>query len=771
MHYYPDSLNRITYASPLSFTEPELRGFAPRLRDTDRMASPDDSLKTRDTSILKIPRPKTGSDSVSAQGGDKSSRRVFKKSPKGSVSLGFDYGFLPYTVNMQSPASAFRTEGRVELDLFQLPLDVTYFYSTQKNLIGLNNYFRISFNAQRYKENLNHRLAKDIDSYKGQLGELTSRRQEVVQRMAYLDYLTSVNPDKWPLASRPRVPVVVSDTAINLSGLVPSAQQPIPDTSLIRTMLKDSLQTRRYSSAADSLAHLAAAFKHKKDSVSDLYDKYQARYHLISDSIRQVQHKIAQFEAVRNQVPAYSERSPYLNRIQNFLSGVKKLDIGLCYPGYSSFLVNNIPVRGIDFEYQKNHRFFAFTYGSTVSTLLYNPRNIDGFLQNVRNSYNYFDFNNVSSGRKILSVKFGIGEKNGDHAFAGFLLGKGADYYFTGEPDDVRIRGMESNLVLEADLRKKLSKNTLLDLIIGKSSLQAENLQLSTVNGAVNEIFSNFRSYAALTRLTTRIAATRSDLSFSVRWIDPFFNSFGTGFIRSDNLRYEVKIDQPLGKRIRYSAAARYEEDNLLRLLNYKNTFYSINNTLSYKFRKSLVIRGGYTPLFRELNGTGHQLSTRSVIWTGIVTFNPKGLNVQKQFSFLYNNYRISTDSVPINFENFAYHHQFSFKGGFRTGLNVSWFRDNLSDSSGHSIYLAVLDAGYQFKNGSSFSVAGKSAYKLKQGFHPGFVIKANIRVSKKLFWENLAEKFIIGDLFNGYDLHNLEKFPYCFTTKLILTL
>lgn len=691
-------------------------------------------------------------------------KTVSKFIPKGTVSLGYDYGFLPYTVNMRSPASAIRTEGLIETDVLGIPLDVTFFYSTQKNLVGLNNYYRISYNADRYKNKLDNKLNTDLETYQKKLQGLHSNKQLMMQKMAYADYLASINPNKWPIDnSKPELQDLDQD--------LPSLQEKaIIDTSEVRRSAADSLKQNKYISKEDSIVRQARLYKSKKDSVLRAYDNYKNKYDQLTDSIKYVQSKIDELDAMINGKELPPSHGSYLNKVQQFYRGIKRLDVGLCYPAYSTFLTNNTAVRGINFEYQKSDLFFAFTYGTTVSTLLYSNRSVDGFLRGVRNSYNYFDITNLSAGRKILSAKFGVGTKEKDHFFAGFLIGKGFnDYSRADNPSDIASRLVESNLVIEADAQKKLGANTVLNLIIGKSSLQDGDLNMTLLKQAANELFSGFRSYAALVKLKTAIRTTKSSLSFSVRWVDPFFSSFGLGFLRSDNMRYEIKLEQPIIKSLRYTVAARYEEDNLLKLLNYKNTFYSINNSLTYRVKKGLMVRLGYTPLVRNLNGDNYHFKTRNSIITGIVTFTPKSKLVKTQFNFLYNYYLVNTDSTPVHFQNFTYFHQISFKSGFKTGLNLSWFKNNLKDTTGNNLFMAVLDAGYQFKSGSSLSVAGKCAYKINGAAYPGFIFKAAIKLSSHLYWENQAEKFIVGDLFNGYDLENLKRFPYCFTTKLIL--
>jgi hypothetical protein len=688
--------------------------------------------------------------------------------PTGNISIGYDYGFLPYTVNTPAPGYAFITQGQIATNFFNLPIDVNYFYSTQKNLIGLNNYFKVSYNADRFQDNLHNKIDQNIEGYRNQISQLTGQRQQLMQKMAYTDYLSTTSPDKWPV-QKPASPDSSLFSKPDSAQIVSSADFSKPDSSSYANhyLNKDSLNT--FNNKKDSINDKAELYKQKSDSVRAEYFKYKTQYDSINNLISNLNQKVEESEKLpRNNYGSVIGKIPYISNFQNFLSGVKKFDVGLCYPSYSTFLANNIPVRGINFEYAKKNRFFAFTYGTTVSTLLYNSKTPEGFLQNTKNAYNYFDFSNVSVGRKILAAKFGVGTKENNHFFAGFLIGKGQANYLNNNNEDVSFKTKESNIVLEADGRFKYKSAFTLDVILGKSSLKQENLNYDMLQQSVKELFSKYRSYALLTKIGTGIKVTKTSINFSVRWIDPFFKGFGTGFIRSDNLRYELKVDQPITSKIKYTVQLRYEEDNLLKLMNYKNTFFSINNTLSLKLTRSLTLRGSYVPLIRTLKSETFSFKSKNSITTGIITFTPRTKDVNIQMNLLYNYYLVNTDTLQINFQNICYSHQVIFKNGFKTGMNVTWFKNNLSDSLNNNILLGVLDVGYQFKNGSSVSLAGKSAYKMNNKLYPGFLIKCGIKLHKSLFWESQAEKFIVGDLFNGYDLTNLKQFPYYFSTRLI---
>lgn len=139
------------------------------------------------------------------------------------------------------------------------------------------------------------------------------------------------------------------------------------------------------------------------------------------------------------------------------------------------------------------------------------------------------------------------------------------------------------------------------------------------------------------------------------------------------------------------------------------------------------------------------------------------------QFNLLYSKYIISGDSAKVNFENLTYTHQVVLKSGFKTDLNVSWFKNNLRDTTGNDTYLSVLDIGYSAKNNSSFVAGAKMAYK--KGITPqyGFVVKATVKLYKGLFWDAEMEKIIIGDYYNSFMLEKITKFPYYCNTRLVL--
>lgn len=680
--------------------------------------------------------------------------------PHGTISAGYDYGVLPFVAGNNYPSGGFRTEGQISFLVLNIPLELTYYYTNIKNTIGLTNYFRVSYDASRYKDQLEDKLNVKNKLKTEQFEKLQLEQQGIMKNIEYLDFLNQ-NPNyKFPVNDSLKNKYVSNynkyipkDSLYDFSN--PSIKHTAVDTSKI---LNQYLKT-------DSLKN-NNEYLRKKDSISNELNTYKAEYVKITTEINKVKTEIDQIKNIQKNPTSYT--NPYFSKVQNVLSGLQKFEIGLCHPTYSTFLVDNIPLQGINVEYAKNTNFLAFTYGTTINNLLFNPNTIQGTMQGARNLYNYFDFGNLSSGRKVLSLKGGVGAKEDSHIYVGFLLGKGRSDYLLNDNSSTSYT-KESNVVLELDAKYKFSDKLNVDVALGKSSVKEEDMSMEQIKKSVNEILSNYRSYAFLARVNTSIKKTKTKLTFTTRWLDPYFKSFGIGFIRSDNFRYEIKAEQQITSKIKYTIAYRKEEDNLLKLYNYKNTLQSINNTLNLKLNRQLNIRLIYTPLFRELKTPSMIIKDRNTISTVILSYTPRPRKVISQFNLLYSKYIISGDSSNINFENFTYTHQFIFKKGLKTDLNVSWFRNNLKDTLGNDTYLAVLGIGYVAQNKNSVTIGGKMAYKNKIAPQYGFVAKVNVKLYKGLLWEAQVEKIIIGDYYNSFMVEKIKQFPYYCSTRLVL--
>lgn len=733
-----------------NFKTPDIKQ---QLSDTKKsLSSKKDTLLSQNKAKLQNIRPQTFGFLK---------RQLKAIQPHGLIAVGYEYGVLPFVSGDNYPSGGFKTEGNVSFLLMNIPLELTYYYTNIKNTIGLNNYFRISYDADRYKDQLAQKMTNKEFLKKEELQKLQIQQQQTAQKLEYLKFLQKYPDYKIPTTDTIRNP-------LSIANLPTDSIAQLSVHSQTNNTLDTSIVTNYANHYADSIKN-SNDYLRKKDSIATQVQIYQSRYDSINQVVSTTKQQLEQIKNLQNNSSILT--NPYLSKAQQFLSNVKKFEIGLCHPSYSTFLASNIPVQGINVEYAKDNNFLAFTYGTTINNLMYNTNTLQGTIQYTRNLYNYFDFGNLSAGRKILSVKGGIGSKDDTHLHIGFLIGKGKTNYLQLNPNENNLGNVstESNLVLELDAKYKFSEQLNVDFIVGKSSIKEEDISMEQIKKSVNEIFSDYRSNAMLVRTNAGIKKTKTRLTFSTRWVDPFFKSFGIGFLRSDNLRYEIKVEQPLTNKIKYTISYRREEDNLLRLYNYKNTLQTINNTLNIKLNKQFNVRLIYAPLIRELKSEQVTVHDKNHITTAILTYTPKSKKVSAQFNGLYSRYLITGDTSNINFENITYTHQFQFKSGFKTGMNLSWYKNSLKDTLGNNTYLSVVDAGYSSLKGHSLTLGYKMAFKQKFDPQYGFLLKIKIRLIKNIYWDAEMEKILLGDYYNGFNTLKIKKFPYYCNTRLVL--
>jgi hypothetical protein len=677
-------------------------------------------------------------------------KKQFTNNVKGTVSVGYEYGILPYVSPDKYPTGGLRTEGRLSVLLLSLPVEVSYRYSTVKSVMGINNYFRISYDATRYKEELDKKIAIKDQLKKAQLNKLQLDKQDIAMKMEYMKLLSDLKMPEFELP----------DTSLHINKNLPNG---LPDSlHLDSTKVLSYLNSKNdYARKRDSILKLTYQCKAK-------YDEYKKMYDSLSGAIDKLSNLSNDFKNYKDiDVKKKAGENSNISKFQEKLKNIKKFEIGLCTPSYSLFLISNAPLKGINMEYAGKESFFAATYGTTMNTILYNPNTVQGQIQGVRNFYNFFDFNNLSSGRKVLAVKGGKGQKDGTHLFAGVLFGKGKIDYLT--VTDPKYGKKESNVVVEIDGKYKFSQALSAEVIVGKSSVQTQDLSLEQIKNSFREILSPYRSNAIQAKVNYDIQKTKTKIQLTGRLVDPYFKSFGVTFLRSDNIRYEIKADQAITRNIKYSIAYRKEEDNLLGLINYKNTFQTINNTVSIKMKKGLSLRLSYAPLLRTLKNNGEIVKEHNSISTAILSYVPKLKDTQANFNLLCSKYKITSDSGDIDFNNFTYTHQFQFKNGFKTGMNASWFENTLKDTLNNDTYLGLVDVGYTTKENNSFTLGGKVAYKKGIPTEFGFIAKATFKLYKSLFWEAEAEKILTGDYYNTMIDSKIKRFPYYISNKLIV--
>jgi hypothetical protein len=688
----------------------------------------------------------------------------------GTISAGYDYGVIPFAANIKYPMGYFSSQGNIGFSALGLPLVATYYYSDLKNISGLNNYFRVSFDASRYKNLTRNRTLEKVEEEKEKLSSLNQFKQELIQKLAFLSNLKNGLLSPSTLSSRldDYKNKYTLDKYKNYDGKIPSKDSLIDSLHITKPSYNDSLSQLKSKlpkvSYGDSISKLNNMIN-KYDSLSGKIDAYKEQLQKIDQQIKSINNKLQ----YSNDPQKIVEENHYMKKVQSILAGVKKFDVGLCYPNYSTFLVSGSTVKGINIEWEKKF-YFAATYGKTINTIMTTNNVIQNQLQTVRNAYNFFDFNNVKDSRKIAALKFGIGRKDGSHFYAGFLYGLGLPSYVSTIPQT----SIEKNLVIELDGKIAFNPSNIFELVYGKSTLYQEGITINSTPSDSRFPFSGYRSNAGQVKYISQIKKTKTKLTATGRIIDPFFNSYGVGFIRSDNIRYELKVDQEITNKIKLSGFYRKDRDNLLNTFSYTTQLQTMGATLSMKLSKSLMVKASYMPVIQNIDSKDsgqkviHHVNNISNV---VITYIPKIGHVTSLFTGTYSYYDLSGNGAKSNnFQNYMISNSTTLNSHFRNDLAVNYFQNNDNDSLNSNTFLFTDNLSYTASGGVMLTAGVKLSQNNISKTQTGGLLKINFPLVKHIHIEVMAEKLVLGDFYSSYNLSEIRKFPFYGYGKLILS-
>lgn len=674
-------------------------------------------------------------------------QKVKSTFPQGNISLGYDYGYLPFLVQNNPPIGNFKTDGNFQIQLKSLPFQGSFYYSSLGTISGLNNHFTIRFDAQKYKQQMLDKLKLDELNRIKSLDSLGQVKQQLKTKLDYL-YLVKDHKVTLPIDSSkyhfPDLPSLNADF-----DTLPEV--PDVDSMNIPTLDTPQVNLPEFDEGIymDSIGRVISDLQGKANQVESRINDLNELKNMNQDSLMQQQ--------------INSIQSPLMQKVNGFMSNVQRLDIGLTYPNYSQFLIARIPVRGVNLEYQKKQFYLAFTHGKTVNNIFYTNNIIQNNLNAARNLYNFFDFNNINDGRRVTALKVGVGDKKATHLYVGALYGLGKVSY----QDTSLIVDIERNLAVEVDGGLKIKKSHLLMFNYGRSAIQVNSINMGTESSLFDKLLDfSERTNALLGRYQLKLKATQLSLTF--RMIDPYFRSYGVGFLRSDNIRYEVKYKQKLGKKFGINTYFRRENDNLLGLYSYQNVLLSYGVGVNYRPTKHWMLKADVRPITLNGNNTIDSLSVlnNNLIINGVVNYNNRIKDTYFNATGVYSYYQLTLNEAFQVYQNINLNLAIENE---RLSNNLIFNRYATTDTS--SVPLASLlqnDFTYKFKK---LQITGilKGSLSQNQQFDLGYGGKILYALSKNISVSVSGDKLVVGDFYNSIYNANLLHYPYRFSSSILI--
>ncbi len=650
----------------------------------------------------------------------------------GRVTVGYDYGLLPFLANVNPPQGNLNTTGSVDAGIFKVPVELAFNYSSVGTISGLNNYFTIRYDAQRYREGIEKRVAQARTGYKTKLDSLEMEQQRLLRSRSYLRMLK---------AGRIAFPV---DSSLYR---IPHYQIDSLTMDTINTEYTYEIPQFTWN---DSLENVLSNADHRLGQITDSIPTLKGLLTADTDSLLNMQES----DSLQKQIS--------IHPLHNLLSKFQKFEIGLCYPSYSEFLVRSMPVRGFNTEVRHKNLFVAFTAGKTVNNIFLTNNLVNNNLNAVRNLYNFFDFDNIKDGRRIVAGSIGYESKTGNYLRVGLLSGKGqTDYTDTTS----LIVDSERNLVAELTGLLKVFSGAQLQLAYGRSAIQTHTL-LDTEDITLADELVDMRSRTNAAKLTyqQQLKATNTDFELSARLVDPFFRSFGLGFVRSDNFRYQLKATQKIGPRLSLGGMYRKEQDNLLQLYEVSNIITSFGANLTYRVNRNWMLKADYRPITQELvadtDSLGFNMDNRII--TGVLSYQKRIQKTYIGWTNIFSSYLLYTGDRNNTYTNVSSSLNFTTESGWMENLTVNYF--HTSDTSvTPSVTILQNDLTVKHSKGWMVTATLKASISELAGFQGGYGARVQYPITKSLNGEVSAEKLVIGDFYNSILQSGFNDYPFLF--------
>ena len=662
----------------------------------------------------------------------------------GQIEIGYEYGLLTGYFEPENidPLSVLNTRGNTNAEMLGLPFQVSYNYSTMKNPLGVNNYFRVSLDTKKLsqkaveKQNLaKQEIDNKIQSLESQKGDLSSKLgmgEVLMQKMK-----RELNKQKVELenAAREEVP---TDTLSN--------------NDLDKEVVHENENYQKLKERYDKTLKIY-------DSIQGLYEKVRQTYELYERYQSEFENRKNQIDGLNKESLSSTAEEKAFDNSPDFLNGVKTLDIGLTYPQTSALSNNSIPIQGIHIETEHGNWYTSISSGVTMNNLMVSTDVVQNKLTNSQNLFNQFDFQNFKEQGLITSVKTGYGKKSSTHVYLGMR-------YFTQSIMSSETDQGIPSLGAELDVRwdPSFSSGTTLEFVYGKTSYN-DAISNGHRSGVWSSMFSADRTNTSLIRVTQQVKPIRTEVAVSSRWIDPYADVRSIGVVQPNNQRQEIRTNTSLTKRLKFGLNYRRDANNTGRVSDTTIQLNVIGGQVNGQIVKGVNYFLSLNYLLQQQSSA--LLSSRQsnyLIGAGI-SAEYKLLEVENAINFSYNDYLI-TDTISTGFfRNISLQNITKLNFGTNS-FTLSYF--HLED--------AALDVNSSFVIGDELTitrergklVVGMKVVESKQyGSDFGGKLGLSCIIRENLEWSLTAEKLVLGDFYNYFGLERFQRFPYMIMTRI----
>jgi len=665
-----------------------------------------------------------------------------------NLNAGYHYGFIQgYTFDNSFPDQLFITDGNAGIKLWKIPFQIEYRLASIRVPYGLNNYFRIRFDAEKYLSDLEKKKQQLEKLRKVNIDTLLVKRQSLTKKLLYRQYKIS----ELIKLNRDSLNQLIPDSSL----LNQYTQLQVPDLNLPDSLQlpNSNLPNWKKNRLTDSLQQLTTD-----------YNSYLNKLNRLNNTIDSLKHfnaKLDALDSLRMNPKDRLEREAMKRAKEKFR--LHSFELGTCFPNNSYLMYGTLPVNGVFSEFEVKKVYVSLLYGEVMNNFLFASTFFERQLLSTQNVTNFFDFNNTNKGRKVTALKVGKGTFNGNHVHLGFLLGLGLkNYGDTTLITDVNLQPKESNAVVELSSRYQLKKHEF-EFAMAKSML---------ADHRSGELFSNLGkvddySFAGLLTYSTSLFKDRTRVKVLAKHLQPYNRSFGLGFTNNDFLRLNLRIDHQLTKKIKVGGFVKNDMDNLYNLVSFTNSILNYGINTGIRIGRYLNIKATYNPIIQKItdNTNGTTIGLNNYLYNANISYNKRIKKTNLQSVVSYNYFQLNDINLNRNeFQNLILTNTIMVRKT-SVSLVANYFTTNIVDSLDRNNCMVSLNVNFPIKK--VLLKAGLKYYSNLSGTEDyGAMAGCRIPIYKGLALNLDAQKFVVADYFLSTNLSLENKMPYCFSAS-----
>jgi len=313
-----------------------------RLSNTDELLSKIDSINIEDDTVKFFQK--------------------LKSETNGYISLGYSYGLNTiYRDSSKIIGSIFNTQGNLNTEILKLPIKVSYNYTTLRVPLGANNYFRISYDKEKFERN-NAQLWEEQKKKLAEIDQLLNKNSgEISELQSYIEVYLNSYKEKYLNELKSQKDEIIRRQKEKYDSIKDSKLD-----SLNNLLDSTQLQADVNYPSSPKLDRAKADY----EKIQRVYEKIMA----LKENYTKVRAAYDKANDLFSRAKGYNIKDPDLLKSQgnkiSFLKAIKKVDLGLTYPASTGLSTQTTAVKGIGTEFQFNNFYVAASSGVTLNNVM-----------------------------------------------------------------------------------------------------------------------------------------------------------------------------------------------------------------------------------------------------------------------------------------------------------------------------------------------------------------------------------------------------------------